>query len=158
MENNFTELTESEYQQLKDAIADITILIAGADGDIDEEETAWAAKLTHIRSYANAKILHGFYKDVGAEFSETLNKKINSLPNNKEERASIINDDLHKLNPILGKLDKRIAAAMYTSYTSFAKHVAKASGGLLRFFSISSEEKQLIDLSMIDEIVYSEEE
>jgi hypothetical protein len=158
MENHFTALTDTEYQQLKDAIADITILIAGADGEIDKEETTWAKKLTHIRSYANSKVLHSFYEDVGAEFSEKLDKKIDSMSTNKEERTALISSNLNKLNPILAKLHPMIAAEMYQSYTSFAKHVAKASGGILGFFSISSEEQQLLDLDMLDEIIYSEEE
>lgn len=156
--NYFRSLSESEYAQVKEAIPLITILIAGADGNIDEEETSWATRLTSIRSYANPELLNEFYEDVSVDFSENLQSWISKLPTDTAERTRIISDRLEKLNPVLAKLSPKVGAIAYDSLVSFAKHIANASGGILRFFSVSREEKKLLDLPMLNQIVFSEEE
>ena len=52
MISGFEKLSESQFQVTKEAIVWITVLIAGADGNIEEEETKWAAKVTKIRGYS----------------------------------------------------------------------------------------------------------
>jgi len=150
-------LNEVEQQQLIDAVAQITILIAAADGDIDTEETGWATKLTEIRSYSGPEILTEYYTVVGQGFTDSLTQMIGEMSNDVQTNLLRINDSLAELNPILAKLNPKYAAALYKSFLSFAEHVAKASGGFLRFFSVSSEEKKWIKLPMIDPIEYIEE-
>jgi len=158
MLDNFTGVTEAEKKQLVDAIAQITILIAGADGTIDTAETAWATKLTKIRSYANEEDLHEFYKIVGSDFSKNLDAMIVALPDGTEERTQALANTLTSLNTPLSKLPNAIGAELYRSYTSFAKHVAEASGGFLRMWSVSGEEKKLMHLPMIQPIELIEDE
>jgi len=158
MLDNFTGVTEAEKKQLVDAIAQITILIAGADGVIDTAETAWANKLTKIRSYATEEDLHEYYKVVGANFSKELDAMIIALPDDTDQRTQVLVDKLTLLNAPLGKLPNHIGVALYESYTSFAKHVAEASGGFLRMWSISGEEKKLMKLPMIAPIELIEDE
>jgi len=155
--SRFPGISDSEYKALKDAVAYITILVAGADDNIDEDEKDWAEKLTQIRSYASDDKIREFYEDVGVDFSAVLHHFIEELPNDVSSRNQIIESRIHLLNPILAKLDSRTGSKIYQSYTSFAEHVAKASGGFMRFFSVSSEEKKVIGLSMLDEIIHEEE-
>ena len=79
-----------------------------------------------------------------------------------DKRTSEISSLLEELNPILSTIDETVAYHLYKSYKSFAKHVAKASGGLFGFFSIGPEEKALLGLPMLDPISkpegYDEEE
>lgn len=157
MTDHFEALSSEEYEDLKNAVCWITILIAGGDGKIDTAETTWAEKLTQIRSYKIPSELLVYYKDVGEDFHDRIHAMIDSLPIEQEARQDVLKDKLAGLNPILAKLDEEVAAEMYTSFKSFAKHVAKASGGFLRFFSISYEEKSLIDLDMIDPIEIDKE-
>ena len=145
-------LNEQEIDQLTDAVSYVTILIAGADGNIDSEETAWANKLTKIRGYASADALQGFYDKVGTNFSERLTYLIGALPDETNARTAAISTEMEKLNPILAKLDQRMGHALYASFTSFAKHVAESSGGFFRFGTISKEEAALIDLPMLTPI------
>ena len=151
-------ITDDERQRLIDAVAQITILIAGADGKIDPNETSWAEKLTEIRSYNGPAGLNAFYTEVGRSFSDTLQQLINALPKDTEDRTVALSENLEKLNVILAKLDLKFAAGLYDSYKSFAEHVAKASGGFLRFFSVSSEEHKLMALTMLTPLEYVEEE
>ena len=158
MTEYFKVLTEEEYGKLKDAIALITILIAGVDGEINHEEKEWAEKVTKIRSYKMSEDLVGFYQEVGKDFQENLDAFILAFPNSPEHRTKLIADRLTHLNPILAKLEPSVAYHLLKSYKSFAKHVAKASGGFLGFFAINKQEAALIGLPMINPIPYTPEE
>ncbi len=152
----FKGISESEFNQLREAIALITVLIAGADGEIKKDEKDWALKVTKIRSYSLPSGMKEFYQAVGSDFSLVLEEKIVKYGNlSVEERNLAISDKLAELNLIFAKLqDKRIAAKMYKSFKSFAKHVAKSTGGILGFLSIGPEESNLIHLPMLEPVVY----
>ena len=154
MTEEYKVLSQEEYEKLKSAISWITILVAGADNNIDPQETEWAEKLANIRAFSLDEELKSFYTDVGADFNERLHRMIDEMPDDKEERQSILSGNLSQLNPILAKLETSVGALLYESFLSFASHVAKASGGFLRFFSVSAEEKKVIKLDMIDPIEY----
>ena len=156
MIERFETLTEEEFATLKDSLSLITVLIAGADGKIDEKELEWAEKISDIRTYSS-KNLSEFYQEVDKDFREKIHYVIAQAPHGVEARNEKLSGMLSKLNPILQKLDPEIAYEMYKSLTSFAEHIAKASGGFFRFFSISSEEKNLMKLPMIDPIPEPEE-
>lgn len=148
----FETLTQDELLHLEDAIPQIAVLIAGADGNIDAEEKAWADKLTEIRSYASDAVLHEFYHDIHVNFPIKFNDLVNNLPADTTTRQQVLSDNLSHLNPVLAKLDPRVAHHLYVSYTSFAKSIAEASGGILRFGTISQAEKKWIGLPMITPI------
>lgn len=154
----FNRVNAEELQTLKDAIAWITILIAGADGNIDTDELEWATKLTNIRSYSYAEDLKEYYASVGEKFDSDLTSLMVSLPKDIASRSSELTTMLAKVNPILSKMDNGIAFKLYESYLSFSEHVAKASGGFLRFATISKEEKSLMNLEMINPIILEIEE
>jgi len=158
MLDSFVGINTEEKQSLIDAIPEITVLIAGADGTIDTTEVAWAKKLTGIRSYTNPESLQEYYGYVGDEFEDKLNALIKELPEDVNARNTILRDKLTKLNPILAKLKAEHAYGLYNSFISFAEHVAKASGGFLRMWSISGEEKEWINLPMLNKIEKPEEE
>ncbi len=157
MTEYFSTISEGDFSKLKDAIPLITLLIGGADGELDKDEVAWAEKVTKIRSYKMSKDLIGFYQEVGADFSTKLDTFYNDLPKSVEDRTKIIATRLEALNPILASLDQLVAYHLYKSYLSFAKHVAKASGGIFGFFSVGPHEGELIDLPMIAPIERPEE-
>jgi len=158
MVQGFESITDQQFSVLKDAIAQITLLIAGADGDIDPKETSWATKLTQIRSYNNPLSLNGFYDAVGLDFADKLDNLIANTTDNVEERTALLSKKLAEVNDILLTLENQLGAELYDSFKSFAKHVAKASGGFLGMMSISKEEASLIDLKMINPIEFDEQE
>jgi len=149
-------LSEKEINLIKDAIPMVMILIAGADDNIDEEEKAWGEKLTHIRSYndANSEDIQHLYQEVQKSYPEKVNSMIAAFPNNAKERTQQIADELSGLNEILPKIDPVFASEYYRTLVSFARQIAEASGGFMRFFSVSQEEKKLMDLPMITPIEY----
>ena len=154
--NLFGALSSAQYDELKEALGLVTVLIAGADNKIDEQELNWAEKLTSIRSYAKPEELNAFYEDIETGFGDKLDQLINDLPDTVEERQKVIAGRLSGLNDIFPRLDNAVAHQLYESFTSFAKHIAKASGGFLRFGSVSSAEKEWITLPMIEPIILEE--
>jgi len=153
----FADLSTEENQLMFDAIPLITVLIAGADGKIDQDETDWGKKIAKIRSYDAHESLQGFYKKVGETYNDKLSSLINSLPSDTNARTSAINEQLSKLNGILSSIEPEFAKRYYDGLVTFAEHVAKSSGGFLGFGSISKAEKDLMGLPMITPIVIEEE-
>jgi len=158
MTEHFNVLSSEEYNQLREIIAHITIYIAAADGEIDQDEQEWAEKVTKIRSYNLPEVLRSYYQDVGTDFHDKLEYLKSSLPTAQADRMAAIEEVLTAINPVLAKLDDKLGAELYASFRSFAKHVAKASGGFLGFFSIGPKEAELIELPMITPIVYEADE
>jgi hypothetical protein len=154
MHTIFKTLHPEEYHLLKDAIPLITILIAGADGNIDSEERTWAEKVTNIRSYSLPEEYRGYYVEIGQNFGHHLDALIAELPDNVVDRQMEISRRMTPLNDILDKLETKVSAAIYDEWLSFAKHVARASGGLLKFWSISREEKKWIGLPMLHQFTW----
>lgn len=153
MIEQFKGISEQEYDQLKSAVSLITVLIAGADGSIDRKEKEWAEKVTNIRSYSLPDGLKDFYLEVGQDFQERLDKFIDEYAGETESRNENISRRLSGLNTIFPKIeDRESAIALYESFISFARHVARASGGFLSWGSINVHEKRLMSLEMIDPV------
>ncbi|MEL6864844.1 MAG: hypothetical protein AAFP19_10505 [Bacteroidota bacterium] len=144
-------LNSTETELMLDAVPLVTVLIAGADGKIDTKELSWSAKITEIRSYSYHDSLRPYYTKVGENFSEKVQALIEQFPNEVEQRNAAISSQLEGLNTIFPKLDPNFARRFYKSLLSFAEHVAKASGGFLRFGNVSKVEKDLLGLPMIEE-------
>ncbi len=149
---HFENLTPSELQQLEEAVVQISILVAGADGSIDAEEVAWADKLAHIRGYSGEQWLQEFYDEVAANFKIRFNDLLKSLPPDTALRQHCLTMEIAKLNPVLAKLDPKVAYKMYHSYQTLAMSIAKASGGILGFGSVSRAEEKVVHLPMITPI------
>lgn len=158
MESIREALLPEEYERLKEAIPLITVLVAGADNNIDTRERTWAEKLTNIRSYSLPELYRPYYEEIGRDFSDKLDALIEELPNEVEQRSMEISRRMAPLNDILEKIEPKVAAQLYSEWLSFAKHVARASGGFLKFWSISPEEKRWIGLPMLREFVWVDEE
>jgi hypothetical protein len=154
----FEGLTEAEKKLMYDSIPLIAVYIAGADGKIDKSEIEWAGKITKIRSFSYHEDLKGFYADLSETYSVKLEGFIASLPNEVDARTVAIEEKLAGINAILAKLDINFAARFYKTLLSFAKHVAKASGGIFGFGSISRSEEALLGLDFINPVVVDEVE
>ena len=149
MIKEFFVLTEEERNVIMDTPALITILIAGADGKIDEKEKEWAYKVKVFRSSKEDSRLSSYFTEVGGIFKDRLEELIDELPDNIGERNSKITSELEKLNNIFPKLDKTYAVEFYKNMLSYAEQIAKASGGVLGFSPISPEERKWLGLEFI---------
>lgn len=150
MVEQLKQLTPTEQRQLFDAIPMITVLVAGADDNIDAKELKWAEKITHIRAYGNQiGIVRAYYEYVDAELEASTNRLMNWLSDDPNKREEQLTEELKKLNDIFPKLDADYAKALYQSFLSFSEHIAKASGGFFRFMTIGPKEEKVVDLPML---------
>ncbi|MEM1325998.1 MAG: hypothetical protein AAGI23_08600 [Bacteroidota bacterium] len=151
--NHFESLTEQEKQILFDAIPLISILVAGADGDIDDEEYKWVEKLTHIRTFDNnSERVHDYYEQIDGMVDDRIDSYLKMLSKDPKQRREEVSVELAKLNDVLPKIDHYYAVDLYQSFLSFAEHIAQASGGILRFLTIGPKEDKVVDLPMIEPV------
>ena len=146
-------LSPEDQRVLYDAIPCVTILVAGADGIIDNAESAAAEEVTHVRSfhYEHAEWLE-FYQKEDKNLHQRLHDLIDHLPRDTEQRQQLVAKELAKLNDVLPKMDRRHAKHFYDGLCSFAEHVAKASGGFIGWISIGPQEAKVTDLPMVEPV------
>lgn len=142
-------LNETEKELVLNAPAYITILIAGADDNISEEEIRRSLQLVHVKTYSESIDVRDLYEKIDADFEERLNNLIDSLPRSLEHRESVVIDQLEALNRILPKMDAKISAKYYNSLLSFASFIARAAGGVFGLERVSFREEKFVKLPMI---------
>lgn len=153
MLDGFQHLTGEEIDTLVQAPVLITILVGGADGDLDREERVWTERLLRARTYAKPNLANEYYRVVAEDFLTKLETKLSELPEDPEARNVQIAEKLGALNPILAKLDTTLAATLYKSFISLAQETAKASGGFLRIGAVSAAEHQWLKLPMLTPVL-----
>ncbi len=152
MLKEFKNLTPAEQQLMFDAIPLITVLVAGADDDIDEVELAEAKRLADIRSFNNSGQTNAYYEAIDNSLTQRIQELIKELPNALAPRQEAIVEQLRGLNDVFAKMEEPFGYLYYKSFRSFAKHVAEAHGGFMRFMTIGPQEAEVIDLPMLEEV------
>ena len=152
MLKEFHNLTPAEQQLMLDAIPLITILVAGADDDIDEVELAEAQRLADIRSFNSKGQTNAFYEKVDDDLTDRIMAMMKELPNALASRQDAIVTRLSGLNHIFKKMDIPFGYLYYKSFCSFAKHVAESAGGFMRFMTVGPKEAEVIDLPMLNKV------
>lgn len=152
MLTEFQNLTPAESQAMFDAIPLITILVAGADDNIDEVEMEEAQRLGRIRSFNNEGRIIAYYEKVEPTLPQRIHDLSKELPDEVEARQAVIAERLAALNPILAKMKQPFGYLYYRDFRSFAKHIAEAHGGFLRFMTVGPKEAKVVDLPMLTEV------
>jgi hypothetical protein len=153
MLEGFKHLAGEEIDVLIQAPVLITILVGGADGELDRDERVWTERLLRARTYSKPNLISEYYRVVAEGFLEKVEKTMAAMPGDAEERNMLISEKLGVLNLVLAKLDTHLAASLYKSYVSLAQETAKASGGFLRIGSVSAAEHQWVKLPMLTPIL-----
>ena len=151
MISELAELNNQEYRLLYAAPLLVSILIAGADNNIDKKEIEQTIKIAEEKSQNQRTYIVEFYKGVNLNFNQKLDELIAHYPTEARDRTPVISDDLAQLNPILAKLDKIFAIVLHQSLLQIARTIAKTSGGLIGINTIGKEEAPLINLPMLDD-------
>ncbi len=149
MIHEFKNLNADEINLMLITPAMVTLLIAGAEGNVDEKEIDWGSKIAHFRANEHT-ILQNYYQEIDKNYNDTLKQLIDVMPDDVNERSKKINTELSKLNSVLPKLDPDFAKEFYKSMLSLSTQVAQASGGLWGYGSISPEEKKHLNLEVIN--------
>jgi len=149
MDRHLKELTSEEKSLLFNVPALIAVLVAGADGKIDKKELDWSEKTVHFRANYRDSKLHDYYLEVEKYIHDAVTVYINDLPKDTTERKSEINIELSKVNRILSKIEHHFAVELYHSFVSFAKQVAKSSGGVVGYGAITPAEEKVLTLDAL---------
>ena len=152
MLREFNTLTPEEQQLMFDVIPLITILVGAADNILDEVELTEAQRLADIRSYNTRGRLNAYYEIIDTGLSQRIRDLYNGMQNGKEQREKYIIRELSKLNTILPKLRQPYDYLYYHNFRTFARHIAEAHGGFMRFITIGPKEAKVVDLPMIHSI------
>ena len=142
-------LTQEEQDFMCSLPIYVSVLIAGADGNIDKHEIKKAISLTSIKTQKARKELIDYFKRVNTDFEDKLKMTIANLPKDTKEREKILIEEIGKANDVFPKLDKNFTQKLYLSLKDIAKSIAEASGGVFGYMSVGYEESKLIDLKMI---------
>ena len=145
-------LPAEKQKILYDAIPYVTLLVAGADGIIEDAELEKGEKIAHIRTFHFHQEWQEYYKKVDENLHERMLELIRILPRQAQQRQEAISKELSKLNSILPLLEPKHAKHFYDGLLSFARHVAKASGGIVGWMSIGPKEAKVADLPMIEPV------
>ena len=145
----FDDLEHSEKELMYSLPIYVAVLIAGADGKIDNNEIKKAVSISNLKTTKARKDLIEFYNEVNTDFEDKLKMTIANLPSGTKEREKILTEELSKVNAIWPRIDSSFAEKLYASLKEIAKHIAEASGGVFGYMSVGYEEAKLIDLKMI---------
>lgn len=145
----FHNLSEEEVALMNKMPALITLLIAGADDKVDDEEKKWAAAVVNYRRITGDELLFDYYENVEDTFEMQLLDMIKGYPEGHEKRTKILVEEISAVNEVLPKVNEKYAQSLVSSWKSLAKQVAKASGGFLGFNSVSKQEEEFLGLDMI---------
>jgi len=150
MIKEFQNLSDEDVNILYNAPVWVTILIAGADNEISENEIEAAISITNLKKNRARQALLDYYREVGKSFESNLKGHLTLLPSDKAEQAEILVGNLSQLNQVLPKLESSFAVQYYESLKDLARKIAEASGGVLGFLSVGYEESKLVGLKMIE--------
>jgi hypothetical protein len=149
MISELQELSAEERQLMYDAPILVSVLIAGADDNIDAREIRRAIKIAEEKAQNLKAHIIEFYVGVSEDFDVKLADKIRQYPSSAVDRTPLLSKHIARLNPILSKIDKTFAIVYHHSLREISRTIAKSSGGLLGINAIGEEEAELIELPML---------
>lgn len=145
----FNQLNEQEVELMQKAPILVSILIAGADGTIDNKEVKQAIAIAEKESKSKS-ILKNYFKELSEDFEDKIKIYIQSYPYETTQRTPLLVDELAKINAVWSKVSREFATEFYGMLLKIAAKVAKSSGGLFGLTSsVGEEEAKWMELPML---------
>jgi hypothetical protein len=126
----------------------VCVLIAGADGRIDDAEVKEALQMARDQTWVKSS-LKSFFNEIATDFEDKLKVIIQSYPFESKKRTPLIIAELEQLNLLWTKLDREFAASYLDMLRYLAKKIASSSGSFWR--KIADEEADLLGLPMLQD-------
>lgn len=149
MFEHISNLKNEEKEIILNSPMYVSLLIAGADGDINVAEKQRIIELIHTKTFSEKYELRELYKSLDHDSETELRKLIASLPEERLARTEILTELLSRLNHIMPKLEHRFQVELYKSLRQFAYYIAKADGGFWGLGGVTLAEENLLQLPMI---------
>jgi len=144
-------LSEEEKNLVLQAPVYVSLLIAGADGHIQQEEQKRILELVHTKTFSEHYELRELYATLNHDLAEHLRQMMAALPEDTNERQAMLSGLLGRLNHIFPQLEKHFARRLYKNLREFAHYIAHADGGFWGISAVSDAEQQWIKLPMLEE-------
>jgi hypothetical protein len=144
-------LSEEEKNLVLQAPVYVSLLIAGADGHIQQEEQKRILELVHTKTFSEHYELRELYATLDHDLAEHLRQMMAALPEDTDERQAMLSGLLGRLNHIFPQLEKHFARRLYKNLREFAHYIAHADGGFWGISAVSDAEQQWIKLPMLEE-------
>ncbi len=146
-------LNETEKDSLKIAPIYVGLLIASVDGEVSKNELARIEDIIKTKTFSEHNDVHYLYTELANnDLLNNISTIFDGLGSSTDERVSGATEALKNLNSILPRLNPTYALQFRDSLHDIAVEVAKASGGIFGIGSISDEEKEVLNLPMIDKV------
>jgi len=145
----FEHLSDTDLEILLKAPLLVSILIAGADGHIDQEEVKGAIRQAQRNAGRAHASLDEFYKTAGQDFEDKFKFVLALYPHDSKLRNPLVAQELAQLNAIFKKLPVPLASDLYKSLQQLAQQVASSSGGMFGMSKVGDEEARWINLPML---------
>ena len=145
----FKNLNEQEAELMQKAPILVSILIAGADGKIDNKEVRQAITIAEKESNSKS-ILKNYFKELAEDFEDKLRIYIQAYPYESTQRTPLLVEELSQINSLWSKIDSEFATEFYGMLLKIAAKIAKSSGGFFGLTnSIGAEEAKWMNLPML---------
>jgi tellurite resistance protein len=148
----FHHLTRQETELAYKAPILVSLLIAGADGNIDRKEIQGAIRYVEKKHRRSTTALAALLKEIGSDFEDKLKILMQEYPIEPIKRNALIVDELTRLNNLFLKLEPALASEFYQALLEIAEKTARSSGGFLGLNKIGAEEVRYVKLPMINPI------
>lgn len=140
------ELSIPEHELVLKGPILVCILIAGADGSIDQKEIREAVQMAGKQDWMKSN-LRPFFQELAEDFEDKLKVILQAYPFDSKIRNEMIQSELGDLNDILAKTEPDFARSYYEMLRSLAQRIASSSGSF--WGKITAEEARLLELPMI---------
>ncbi len=143
-------LSSDQRDRLLDVPLYITLYVGVADGTLHHEEIEWAEHVADFRAQHEDSLLAHYWIDVDNRFRKRFYEIQRAFgiesdrPVNGKEVMQEIEQWLKDIPSLYPLLPEGFDVELYESWRSFARHVARASGGILGFGAITGEEERAI--------------
>lgn len=142
-------LSEKEKDLIIHSPMYVSLLIAGADGEIHDAEKHRMLQLIHTKTFSEKYDLRELYKTLDHDAEHELRKIVATLPSDKKERTEMLTGILSGLNSILPKLEHQFQVHLYKSLKQFAHYISHAEGGFWKVGAVNHLQQELMKLPMI---------
>lgn len=148
MNAGLSSLNPSDREMLYKGPLLVCILIAGADGKIDNKEVNEAVQMAREQHWVKS-VLTSFYSELATDFEDKIKIVIQSYPFEFKKRNTAIIAELTQINSLWPKLSPDFSKAYYDMLQYLAHRIASSSGSF--WGKITSEEARLVDLPMLQD-------
>lgn len=143
-------LSQSQAELLLKAPILVGILMAGADGEIDRTEINRALQVAQDKATGADENVARFFAFASEDFEDKFKVILQSYASDSHIRNKAITEELRMLNDIWPLLPLQTAGSLYTSLLEMAQRIASSSGGIMGLGRVSEEEKEFVNLPMIN--------